>query len=99
TLAAINRPFIPESPEDTKMIVVADGDLGLNPVTQNEGPMAMGENPFTKYKYANGEFVMNCVQYLTDNSGILETRGKDLTLRLLDKKKLEDKKTFWPLLN
>jgi len=59
----------------------------------------MGMNPFTKYKYANGEFVMNAVEYLVDNSGILETRAKDLTLRLLDKKKLEDERSKWQIIN
>jgi hypothetical protein len=31
--------------------------------------------------------------------GILETRGKDYTLRLLDKTKFEDSKSSWQLLN
>ncbi len=97
-LNAINMPFAAESP-DNKMIVVADGDIALNAVTRNEGPLQMGMNPFTKYKYANSEFVMNCMEYLTDNSGILETRGKDLTLRLLDKKKLEDERSKWQIIN
>ena len=81
------------------MIVIADGDIALNAVTKNDGPLQMGVNPYTKYKYANSEFVMNCIEYLSDNSGILETRSKDLTLRLLDKKKLETDKTTWQLIN
>ncbi|HEY4150022.1 MAG TPA: gliding motility-associated ABC transporter substrate-binding protein GldG, partial [Chitinophagaceae bacterium] len=97
-LNAINMPFTAESP-DNKMIVVADGDIALNAVTKNEGPLQMGMNPFTQYKYANSEFVMNCMEYLTDNSGILETRGKDLTLRLLDKKKSEDERSKWQIIN
>jgi gliding-associated putative ABC transporter substrate-binding component GldG len=98
-LNAISMPFTAQSPADNKMIVVADGDIALNAVTKNEGPLQMGMNPFTKYKYANSEFVMNCLEYLTDNSGILETRGKDLTLRLLDKKKLEDERSKWQIIN
>jgi ABC-2 type transport system permease protein len=98
SLNAINMPFSAQSP-DNKMIVVSDGDIALNAVTRNEGPLPMGMNPFTKYKYANGEFIMNAVEYLVDNSGILETRAKDLTLRLLDKKKLEDERSKWQIIN
>ena len=99
SLAANGSPFATQCSADNKMIVIADGDIALNAITKNEGPLQMGMNPFTKYKYANSEFVMNCIAYLVDNSGILETRSKDLTLRLLDKKKLETGKTTWQLLN
>jgi membrane-anchored protein YejM (alkaline phosphatase superfamily) len=34
-----------------------------------------------------------------DESGILETRSKDFSLRLLDQKKLEESKTNWQLIN
>jgi ABC-2 type transport system permease protein len=98
-LNAVGSPFMAQSTADNKMIVIADGDIALNAVTKNEGPLQMGMNPYTKYKYANSEFIMNCVEYLVDNSGILETRGKDLTLRLLDKKKLETGKSKWQLIN
>lgn len=98
SLNAVNMPFAAQSP-DSKMIVVSDGDIALNAVTRNEGPLAMGMNPFTKYKYANSEFIMNAVEYLVDNSGILETRAKDITLRLLDKKKLEEERSKWQIIN
>jgi len=98
SLNAIHMPFVPQSP-DNKMVVVSDGDIALNAVTRKEGPLPMGTNPFTQYKYANGEFIMNAVEYLVDNSGILETRAKDLTLRLLDKKKLEDERSKWQVIN
>lgn len=101
-LNAIKEPFLPQAAEPGKMIVVSDGDMALNLVTQNEGPLRMGipeAYPAFRYTYANSEFVMNCIEYLVDNSGILETRSKDLTLRLLDKKKLDAEKTKWQLVN
>ena len=99
SLAKGGSQFMPQTAASNKMIVIADGDIALNAVTKNDGALQMGVNPYTKYKYANSEFVMNCVEYLVDNSGILETRSKDLTLRLLDKKKLEAEKTKWQLIN
>ncbi|MBZ5858474.1 gliding motility-associated ABC transporter substrate-binding protein GldG [Flavihumibacter profundi] len=82
-----------------KMIVIADGDIAMNAVTEKEGPLPMGMNAYTKYQYANREFIENCIEYLVDESGILETRSKDYTLRLLDKKKLEEGKTKWQMIN
>ncbi|ULQ54972.1 gliding motility-associated ABC transporter substrate-binding protein GldG [Flavihumibacter rivuli] len=96
--ATSGMPFKTNSPEN-KMIVIADGDLALNAVTQNEGPLPMGMNAYTKYQYANRDFIQNAIEYLVDESGILETRSKDYTLRLLDKKKLEEGKTKWQLIN
>jgi hypothetical protein len=81
------------------MIIVADGDIALNAVTQKEGPLSMGKNMYSGYQYANKEFIFNCIEYLTDNSGILETRNKDYTLRLLDKTKLEEQKVKWQVIN
>ncbi|MBC7902674.1 MAG: gliding motility-associated ABC transporter substrate-binding protein GldG [Gemmatimonadaceae bacterium] len=99
-LSALNEQFFPESNNAGKMIVIADGDLALNQVTQKDGPLAMGmSDPLLRFKYANSEFISNCVEYLTDDSGILETRGKDFTLRLLDQKELEEGKTKWQLIN
>jgi len=99
SLHAGGNEFMAQGNAANKMIVIADGDIALNAVTKNDGPLQMGVNPYTKYKYANSEFVMNCIEYLSDNSGILESRSKDLTLRLLDKKKLETGKTTWQLIN
>lgn len=97
-LEAAGHPFRTGSLEN-KMIVIADGDIALNAVTQNEGPLPMGMNAYTKHQYANRDFIQNCIEYLVDESGILETRSKDFTLRLLDKKKLEEGKTKWQLIN
>ncbi|HJU45788.1 MAG TPA: gliding motility-associated ABC transporter substrate-binding protein GldG, partial [Chitinophagaceae bacterium] len=91
--------FLPANTAGNKMIVIADGDMALNTVSQNEGPLPMGMNMFTKYQYANKEFILNCLEYLTDNSGILEARSKDYTLRLLDKKKIAEEKIRWQIIN
>lgn len=99
SLAAYQQPFLRESADGNKMIVISDGDLALNAVTQKEGPLTMGKNMFTGYQYANKEFILNCIEYLTDRSNLLEARSKDFTLRLLDKKKLEEKKTIWQIIN
>jgi gliding-associated putative ABC transporter substrate-binding component GldG len=100
TLAGLYRqPFRAATDKESKMIVVADADIVANVVTQNEGPLPMGYNQFTHNQYANKDFLLNCVQYLTDSSGILDTRAKDFALRLLDTKKTEEDKVQWQLMN
>jgi hypothetical protein len=81
------------------MIVVSDADLVGNVVTPKEGPKPMGFNQFTQRQYANRDFFLNCIEYLVNNSGILETRSKDFTLRLLDPKKVEQNKSTWQIVN
>ena len=99
TLAAYNIPFRSESDANGKMIVVSDGDIALNQVSQYNGPLPMGENLFTHITYANHDFYSNCIEYLVNSSGILETRAKDYTLRLLDPKKVKEEKTIWQIIN
>lgn len=93
-----NQPFTPFS-SSNRMIVISDADLVANVVSPKDGPKPMGFNQFTERQYANRDFFLNCVEYLVNPSGILEARSKDLTLRLLDPKKVEDNKTTWLFVN
>ena len=100
TLSKIyKQPFLRESESDNKMIVIADADIAANVVTQNEGSLAMGTNQFTKVQYANRDFVINAIEYLVNPSGILSTRSKTVSLRLLDPAKLSEEKTMWQSIN
>lgn len=100
TLAQLyKQPYLPAAASENKMIVVADADIVSNVVTRREGPLPMGFNQFTNYQYANKDFILNCIEYLTNPSGILQTRSKDLTLRLLDPRKVESQKIMWQILN
>jgi hypothetical protein len=64
-----------------------------------EGPLPMGTNPYTQYAFANKNFLLNAIDYLTDESGIMATRSKTFTLRMLDPAKIETEKTFWQFIN
>lgn len=98
-LAYYQVPFKANTDADNKMIVVADGDIATNQYSQINGPLPMGMNLFTRYTFSNKEFFTNSLEYLVNPSGILETRAKDFTLRLLDPKKVKEGKTFWQLMN
>jgi ABC-type uncharacterized transport system involved in gliding motility auxiliary subunit len=81
------------------MIVMSDADIAGNVVTQNEGPLTMGTNQFTKMQYANKDFIINCIEYLTNASGILSARSKTFVLRLLDPETVDDERTKWQIVN
>ncbi|HMU08892.1 MAG TPA: gliding motility-associated ABC transporter substrate-binding protein GldG [Ferruginibacter sp.] len=103
SLAKYGAAFVPQCINENKMIVVADGDVVLNSVQKNE-PLPMGMNPFTygsqyQYQFANRDFLQNCLDYLINSSGLAEAKAKDYTLRLLDKKRVDDERTNWQLIN
>ena len=99
SLQTMGVPFAENSPADTRMIVVADGDIATNQFSQMNGPLPMGMNLFTKYTYANKDFYLNSLEYLVNPSNILETRAKNFTLRLLDPVKVSDQRSTWQFLN
>jgi gliding-associated putative ABC transporter substrate-binding component GldG len=104
SLTNLGAPYLPESVGNSKFIVVSDGDMVLNDVSQKQGPLPMGVNLYTlgsqyEYQFANRDFLLNCLEYLTGNEALIATRNKDIVLRLLDSKKVETEKSFWQINN
>jgi ABC-2 type transport system permease protein len=93
-----NQPFLKSGVKDARIIVCADGDLVLNEMSES-GPLPLGFSKDINYTFANAEFLSNCLDYCVNPSGILQSRSKDYSLRLLDPEKTEDDKTFWQLVN
>lgn len=81
--------FVAEG-ESTKMIVVADGDIIKNQVDRNFTPLELGYDRWTNNFYANKEFVLNSVNYLLDDNGLINIRSKEVDLPLLNKEKVYD---------
>ncbi len=103
SLARYESSFQTSSITDNKMIIVSDGDIVLNGISQGQ-PLPMGVNSYTmgtqyQYQFANRDFLQNCIDYLINNSGLTEAKSKDYTLRLLDSKKVQDERTKWQLIN
>jgi gliding-associated putative ABC transporter substrate-binding component GldG len=99
SLAAYGQPFRNETSAEGKMIVISDGDIAMNQVSQFDGPLPMGTNFFTRYTYANRDFFLNSLDYLVNPSNVLSTRAKEFTLRLLDPRKTEAERSKWQMLN
>lgn len=71
-----------------KMIVVSDGDIIRNQLDKNYQPLELGYDKWTNKLYGNKEFMMNCVNYLLDDTGLINIRSKAVNLPLLDKEKV-----------
>ncbi len=98
-LDSINEPFKPQCEKSTSIIVTSIGDVFKNDFTQKDGPLRLGYYKYSGELFANKDFLMNCIEYLTDKSGILESRNKDAKLRLLDKGRTKDEKDMWQAIN
>ena len=76
------------------MIVISDGDLVRNQLDKNFQPVELGYDQRSGNLYDNKDFMMNCVNYLLDDNGLINIRSKDLDLPLLDKEKVYESYTI-----
>ena len=82
----------------TKMIVIADGDLIKNDVIRNV-PQELGFDRWTGQTYGNKEFLLNAVNYLLDDNGLINIRSKEIAVAFLNQQKIASEKTMWQLIN
>ena len=82
----------------TKMIVVADGDVIKNQLKQGE-PLELGFDRYTGNTYGNKEFLMNSVNYLLDDSGLIDIRSKEINIAFLDLDKVAEEREKWQFIN
>jgi ABC-2 type transport system permease protein len=86
--------------DNNKMIVVADGDVIRNQYKKSTGEVfPLGYDRYTNQQFGNARFILNCMDYMCDDSGIIEVRAKEITLRLLDKGKIKKEKLMWQVIN
>jgi gliding-associated putative ABC transporter substrate-binding component GldG len=81
------------SGKDNKMIVISDGDVIKNQLDKNFQPLELGYDKWTNNLYANKEFLMNCVNYLLNDNGLINIRSKEVNLPMLDKEKVHSEYT------
>lgn len=86
---------------ESKIIVVGDGDVICNVVANGvTSPLGVDRmNRMNREIYGNKTFLLNCVNYLLDDKGLLSVRTRDVTLRLLDRAKIKDHRLKWQLIN
>jgi gliding-associated putative ABC transporter substrate-binding component GldG len=77
----------------SKMIVISDADVVKNQLDKNFQPLELGYDKWTSVLYGNKDFMMNCVNYLLDDNGLINIRSKDVSLPMLDVEKVQENYT------
>ncbi|HAW03742.1 MAG TPA: gliding motility-associated ABC transporter substrate-binding protein GldG [Saprospirales bacterium] len=103
TLESINQPFRAVS-VPTKQLIVSDSDFAanwFNERTQESYPM--GYNPYLPQGQnifqGNQDFMINTIEYMISEGGVLEARNREVKLRLLNGPKVREEQTIWQLIN
>ena len=88
---------------ETKMVVVSDGDIARNDVRNTTNGLVpaypLGFDRYTRETFANKEFLINALNYLTDDNGLMNLRNREFKLRLLNKQKVNDEQLKWQMIN
>jgi len=85
----------------TKQLFVSDADFAKNIFDVNSNRIsAMGFNNWDKQIYGgNSDFMLNAIEYMLDQKGVLAARSKEVKLRLLDTVKAKEERTKWQGIN
>lgn len=86
--------------EKSGMIIVSDGDIAYNRIGPKGEVYPMGFHRDNQSVYeGNGEFLLNAVNYLCDDIGLMKLRTRELQIRLLDKDQVRRQRLQWQLVN
>jgi ABC-2 type transport system permease protein len=86
----------------TKMIIFADGNLMANQFRLVNGVpeyRQLGFDRYSKQVFGNKAFLLNAINYLTDDEGLMDLRSRTFKIRLLDKVRVKEAKLTWQLIN
>lgn len=84
--------------QQSKMIIISDGDVIKNEVSRGR-PLQLGFERMSGRTFGNKEFLLNAVNYLLDDTGLINIRTKSIEVAFLDSEKVEEQKTIWQLIN
>ena len=88
--------------QPTRMIIFSDGNLIANKYRFSGGNpefMPLGYDQYSQQTFGNKDFLLNAVNYLCDDQGLMELRARVFKIRMLDKVRIREQKTFWQMLN
>ena len=87
-----------EKSDLNKMIIISDGDIAKNQIVKNQ-PYDLSIDKWTGEQFGNKEFLLNSIDYLLDNTGLIHLRNKTLQINLLDKQRAYKERRYWQVLN
>ncbi|WP_237276017.1 gliding motility-associated ABC transporter substrate-binding protein GldG [Tenacibaculum ovolyticum] len=93
-----NTSLFKQESKANKMVLIADGDIAKNQILKGK-PHDLSLDKWTGQQFGNKEFLINTIDYLLDDSGLIKLRNKTVNINLLDKQKAYTEKSFWQLIN
>lgn len=89
-----------EQSDDNKMIVISDGDIIRNHFMAEDGAvLPLGYDYYTQTQYANKDLILNAVNYLVGDEGMMASRSRNIRLRKLDVVKTHEQRTKYQIIN
>ncbi|MFP4555475.1 MAG: gliding motility-associated ABC transporter substrate-binding protein GldG [Bacteroidales bacterium] len=104
-LSSLNNgnPFqFRESSIPSRMIVLSDANIIRNEVNRrSDGAYItpLGFDRYTNQTYGNKDLLINMINYLNDDTGLMNLRTREFKLRLLDRSKVLEDRVKWQVLN
>ena len=96
-------PLYKENSNNNKMVVISDGDIGKNQILKDDAskiqPLDLNRDKWTHQQFGNKDFLLNVVDYLLDDVGLIELRNKTLKINILDKQKAFKERLYWQFIN
>ncbi|HYW95346.1 MAG TPA: hypothetical protein VE870_07155, partial [Bacteroidales bacterium] len=95
---------IMDSSKPAMVFVAGDGDMirnGVKVTPADTIPLPLGYDRDTRQTFGNKDFIMNVINYMTDDMGLIRLRARDFKLRLLDRARIRLKReqVKWELIN
>jgi len=83
---------------ENQMVIISDGDVIANQLDGGR-PLELGFDKWTNQFYGNKEFLLNTVNYLLDDGGLINIRSKEVAIPFLDPAKVVEQKGKWQFIN
>lgn len=97
---SLGMTFRSESTGSPKQIIISDGDVIRNPVSQDGRIAPLGTYRFNRsFLFANRDLLLNAIDYMTDQYGIVAARNKDFKIRPLQPSALQKNRWRWQVAN
>lgn len=91
-----------QSSKPTKMVVVSSSEIISNEIQgqgQSSQPLPMGYDRASKQQFGNRDFILNAVNWLTDDDGLMALRTKKQQMHILNKKEAYENRDRYAALN
>jgi ABC-2 type transport system permease protein len=85
--------------KNTKMVVLSDGDILKNDIDRDGTPQPLGYDHYMRQNFGNKNLLLNIADYMTDDSGLIALRTKEVQIRLLNRARIRSEKIYWQVLN